>query len=321
NNYYPFGMKHEKYNVEESVFISGNRGSFGYYIGAGKSSSSVTYKYKYNGKELQDELSLNVYDYGARNYDPAIGRWMNIDPLAEKSRRFNPYTYALDNPVFFVDPDGMLAGTPPSYPNDNRTLSQIGQVTYMKMSSSFFGGKSERILTQTGNISGTLIIGSSTSNNRPLGDFLSYMAKTVDPGDISNSASVVTTNISGTFYNSKGEKVSSAANASSYVYNKSEKTETVTITDEGRVSNIVSVTTVDSSTTYKVSKNEDGDFVISHPNTLISKNSSKTTLSESSKEMQDYAFERSKTNIETYKEIWDRLKKALDKPLGEDPKK
>ena len=65
------------------------------------------YKYKYNGKELQDELGLNMYDYGARNYDPALGRWMNMDPMAEKYFGASPYNYVLNSPVNAVDPDGM----------------------------------------------------------------------------------------------------------------------------------------------------------------------------------------------------------------------
>ena len=90
SNYYPFGLQHKGYNA---VVTSTNIGQ----------------KIKYNGKEFQDELGLNWYDYQARNYDPAIGRWFNIDPLAEVSRRWSPYTYALDNPVYFIDPDGMMA--------------------------------------------------------------------------------------------------------------------------------------------------------------------------------------------------------------------
>ena len=67
---------------------------------------AVKFKYLYNGKELQDELGLNVYDYGARTYDPAAPRFWQIDPLAEKYHNQSVYVHADDNPVRFMDIDG-----------------------------------------------------------------------------------------------------------------------------------------------------------------------------------------------------------------------
>ncbi|SDJ11956.1 DUF6443 domain-containing protein [Chryseobacterium jejuense] len=85
NNYYPFGLNHIS-----GMFSSSNFGGL--------------YSYKYNGKELQES---GMYDYGARMYMPDIGRWAVVDPLAETSRRWSAYNYAYNNPIRFIDPDGM----------------------------------------------------------------------------------------------------------------------------------------------------------------------------------------------------------------------
>ncbi len=90
NNYYPFGLKQKGYNA----VLNGRN-----------------HKYGFTGKEGQDELGLGWVDITARNYDPALGRWMNLDPLAEVMRRYSPYTYSYNSPIYFMDPDGRLASS------------------------------------------------------------------------------------------------------------------------------------------------------------------------------------------------------------------
>jgi RHS repeat-associated protein len=86
-------------------------------------------KFQYNGKEIQNELGLNWSDYGWRNYDTSIGRWMNIDPLAEKYESFSPYIYAGNVPTKFVDYDGKDYGIHINHENGTITISATFHAT------------------------------------------------------------------------------------------------------------------------------------------------------------------------------------------------
>ena len=69
-------------------------------------SSTSVQPYKYNGKELDTENGLNWYDYGARMYDPALGRFMTVDPSSESYYETSPYAYCYNNPIKHIDPNG-----------------------------------------------------------------------------------------------------------------------------------------------------------------------------------------------------------------------
>jgi len=101
NDYYPYGLVFNYNNLDKN-------------------------RYLYNGKELQNQTLAStffgVYDYGARHYDPVIGRWHSVDPMAEKSRRWSPYNYCYDNPLRFIDPDGKKVENPNKYVLSNQNL-------------------------------------------------------------------------------------------------------------------------------------------------------------------------------------------------------
>ena len=100
-NYYPFGAQFCDNSVDSNV-----------------------QPHKYNGKEFDKMHGLNTYDYGARQYNPVTARWDRMDPLAEKYYSISPYAYCMNNPIIFVDPDGMDGVAAIDFDNKTILISQ-----------------------------------------------------------------------------------------------------------------------------------------------------------------------------------------------------
>ncbi len=126
HNYYPFGLKHQGYNTA----INGTH-----------------HKYMFGGKELQDDVvgssSFEIYDFGIRNYDPALGRWMNLDPAAEVFFELTPYRFAFNNPINVIDKEGDI-----EWPLKGTYVVQKNSSVYLDNQKTYSRGRGWR--TQTG---------------------------------------------------------------------------------------------------------------------------------------------------------------------------
>lgn len=99
NNYYPFGLRHEGYNTN----VHG-----------------LSNQYKFNHREWQHELNLNVTAMDFRQYDNALGRFYNIDRLTELAPGITPYRFAFNNPNYWSDPTGL-------FESKNAAMAHISQ--------------------------------------------------------------------------------------------------------------------------------------------------------------------------------------------------
>ena len=139
-------------------------------------------EYGYNDKELWEDGDLNWLDYGFRNYDPQIGRFLQIDPLSDEYEDLSPYLYAYNDPIGNVDEDGLFASSALNAVGQavNNTLPEVIVKSTIKKAvaskakqsllKTFFNKVAEELATTLENI-GSAVLGATNAwtSNQVLG--------------------------------------------------------------------------------------------------------------------------------------------------------
>jgi RHS repeat-associated protein len=115
NDYYAFGLE-----MAGSHLLNGNR-------------------FAYGGKERLEQMNLGLLDFGARNLDKALGRWLGVDPLEDETPNWSPYTYGLNNPIRMVDPDGRSADDIIIKGQNNSSLTIVTDLVDISVDASSLG--------------------------------------------------------------------------------------------------------------------------------------------------------------------------------------
>ena len=80
-----------------------------------KYATTNSYRYGFNGKEPENDLANDNYDFGDRIFDGRTGRWLSLDPLQTKFPGLSPYNYCYNSPITYYDDDGKVgAGSRPA---------------------------------------------------------------------------------------------------------------------------------------------------------------------------------------------------------------
>lgn len=153
--------------------------SFGLNFNSYQRDNSMTNQYLYNGKETQDELDLGWLDHGARMFDPAIARWMVVDPLCEEYFEQGAYNFVANNPIIFLDEDGREIK-----PSEAFTASNYGKVHnyLMKNNNTTYSNMLSKFTSKTGKFNLTL---DTNNKNIPRGAG-GYTKYTYKPGTDKN---------------------------------------------------------------------------------------------------------------------------------------